>query len=271
MSNAPRHAPPAGSRRPNQELLYDPDVAKSSHAEEAVTLASKMPTGTLCTMASDHPGYPYGSFVTYVIHEGDPVFLISVLAEHTKNLQRDRKASLLIAEATGEGNPLALARVTLMGDCNPVPDEERESVKAAFLAKHPTAEFYVDFKDFSFWKLKTDGIRYIGGFGRMSWVDNSEWLIAKPDPLVSVAKGIIDHMNEDHTDTMVLYCKTMSKAVDTTEAEMVGLDRYGFEMSATTAEGPRPIRLAFSKPVATAEEVRKEMVAMAHKARELSS
>ena len=215
MSNAPRHAPPAGSRRPNQELLYDPDVAKSSHAEEAVTLASKMPTGTLCTMASDHPGYPYGSFVTYVIHEGDPVFLISVLAEHTKNLQRDRKASLLIAEATGEGNPLALARVTLMGDCNPVLDEERESVKAAFLAKHPTAEFYVDFKDFSFWKLKTDGIRYIGGFGRMSWVDNSEWLIAKPDPLVSVAKGIIDHMNEDHTDTMVLYGKTMSVPIPT--------------------------------------------------------
>ena len=71
--------------------------------------------------------------------------------------------------------------------------------------------------------------------------------------------------------TWVLYCKTMSKAVDTTAAQMVGLDRYGFEMSATTAEGPRPIRLAFSQPVSNAEQVRKEMVAMAHKVRDVSS
>ena len=271
MSNAPRHAPPAGKRRPNQELLYDPEVAKPSHAEQARTLASKMPTGTLCTMAAEHQGYPYGSFVTYAIHEGCPVFLISALAEHTKNLQGNRKASLLIAEATGEGNPLALSRVTLLGDCHPVPDEERDSIKTVFLAKHPTAEFYVDFKDFSFWKLKTDGIRYIGGFGRMSWVDYGDWLSSEPDPLISVARGIIDHMNDDHVDTMVLYCKTMSKAVDTTEAEMVSVDRYGFEMSAMTAEGPRPIRLAFSQPVSTADEVRKEMVAMAKRARELSA
>lgn len=124
---------------------------------------------------------------------------------------------------------------------------------------------------FSFWKLKVDSLRYIGGFGRMSWVQSDQWSVAEPDPLAASADGIIAHMNDDHADTMVLYCKTMSKAVDTTEAEMVGLDRYGFEMSATTGEGPRPIRLAFSKPVSTSEEVRKEMVAMAHKAREISA
>ena len=271
MSKNPRHAPADGKKRIAPELLYDPNVAKASHAEQAMTLAEKMPTGTLCTMASTHEGFPYGSFVTYAIHEGDPVFLISLLAEHTKNLKRDRKASLLIAEATGEGDPLALARVTLVGECNPVAEQEREAVKEVFLAKHPTADFYVDFKDFAFWKLKTAGIRYIGGFGRMSWVEHTEWMSAEPDPLAPFAKGVIDHMNEDHTDTMVLYCKTMSKAVDTTAAEMVSLDRYGFEMTATTAEGPRPIRLAFSKPLENVQQVRKEMVEMAHKARDLSA
>lgn len=269
MSNLPRHAPPSGKREPNQELLYDPDVAKSTHAEMARTLAQKMPTGTLCTLAVDPAGYPYGSFVTYVIHDGDPVFLISALAEHTKNLQQSTQASLLIAEATGEGNPLALARVTLLGECNPIPESDRDSIKASFLEKHPTAEFYVDFKDFSFWKLKVASLRYIGGFGRMSWVESSDWVAAEPDPLADSVQGIIDHMNDDHADTMVLYCKTMSKASDTTAAEMVGLDRYGFEMSATTGEGPRPIRLAFSKPVSSAEEVRQEMVAMAHKVRDV--
>jgi len=125
----------------------------------------------------------------------------------------------------------------------------------------------VDFKDFSFWKLEVSALRYIGGFGRMSWVESGNWASAEVDPIAPLAQGIIDHMNQDHPDTMVLYCKTMSKAADTTEATMVGVDRYGFEMSAMTAEGPRPIRLAFSQPVSTSEEIRKEMVAMAKAAR----
>ena len=219
----------------------------------------------------DPAGYPYGSFVTYVIHEGDPVFLISALAEHPKNLQQNSQASLLIAEATGKGNPLALARVTLLGECNQTGDSERDSVKEAFLAKHPTAEFYVDFKEFSFWELKVASLRYIGGFGRMSWVQSEQWCVAEPDPLADSADGIIAHMNDDHADTMVLYCKTLSKAVDTTAAEMVGLGRYGFEMSAIIGEGPRPIRLEFSKPVSTSEEVRYEMETLAHKGRESSN
>ena len=77
-------------------------------------------------------------------------------------------------------------------------------------------------------------------------------------------------MNEDHTDTMVLYCKTMSKATDTTEASMTGIDRYGFEMSAMTGQGPRPIRLGFGNEVKDAEEARKELVRMANKARKMT-
>jgi putative heme iron utilization protein len=270
MSNEPRHAPPKGKRRPNQELLYDPDVPTSTHAEQAKTLVDKMPTGTLCTMSLNPAGYPYGSFVTYAIHNTDPVFLVSQLAEHTKNLNACERASLLVAEA-GPGNPLALGRVTLVGSCSQIPAEDRETVKEVFLSKHPSAKFYVDFKDFAFFKLEVAAARYIGGFGRMSWLETADWVKAEPDPIAPFAKAIIDHMNEDHADIMVLYCKIMSKAVDTTEAQLVGVDRYGFEMSAMTAEGPRPIRLPFSKPVSSAEEVRHEMVALAKQVRAQST
>ena len=41
---------------------------------------------------------------------------------------------------------------------------------------------------------------------------------------------------------------------------MTGVDRYGFEMSAVTADGPRPVRLAFSQPVKTPEEVRTALI-----------
>ena len=266
--NRPRHAPPKGHDTTNQELLYDPDVATSTHAEQARTLASKMSTATLCTLSVEPAGYPYGSFVTYVIHEGNPIFLISALAEHTKNLLKSCKASLLVAEA-GEGNPLALGRVTLVGECTKIPEHERGAVKESFLAKHESAKFYVDFKDFYFYRLKVDSIRYIGGFGRMSWVDEEMWFKAEPDPLAPFSMDIITHMNDDHSDAMVLYCKTMSKATDTTEAVMTGIDRYGFEMSATTAQGQRPIRLAFEKEVKTSDEARKELVKLVKNAREM--
>ena len=75
-------------------------------------------------------------------------------------------------------------------------------------------------------------------------------------------------MNTDHLDTMVLYCKAFSKAVNAEEATMSSVDRYGFEMSVQTEQGPRPVRLAFSKQVNDAKEVRTELVALANSARQ---
>tara|TARA_B100000965_G_C19473994_1_gene705352 strand:- start:37 stop:861 length:825 start_codon:yes stop_codon:yes gene_type:complete len=264
----PRHQPPKGSKSQNQELLYDPNVATSSHAEQALTIVSKMSTATLCTMSIEPEGYPYGSFVTFALFNGNPLFLISGLAEHTKNLDQDSKASLLIAEA-GEGNPLALGRVTLMGECKKLPDSSIKEAREIFLSKNPDSKFYIDFKDFYFYMLEVSEVRYIGGFGRMSWITGEEWFNAEPDPMVPYANDIIEHMNEDHADSMVLYCKAMSKATDTSSAVMTQIDRYGFEMSANTSEGPRPIRLAFNNEVLNAEEARKELVSLVKKARKL--
>jgi heme iron utilization protein len=266
MSQVTRHAPPTDKRGPNQELLYDPNVPTPSHAEQARTLVEKMSTGTLCTLFQEPAGYPYGSFVTYALYQGDPLFFVSALAEHTKNLHGSERASLLVAEA-GAGNPLALGRVTLLGDCHRVNENLRDELKEIFVAKNPPAKFYIDFKDFSFWRLQVTSLRYIGGFGRMSWVQAGDWRNAEPDPIAPGAQAIIEHMNEDHRDTMLLYCRTLSKATDTEDAQLVGVDRYGFEMSALTQEGPRPIRLAFSKPLANAHQVRDEMMALAKRAR----
>jgi putative heme iron utilization protein len=189
------------------------------------------------------------------------------MAEHTKNLLADPRASLLVAEP-GEGDPLARARATLIGPCNRLPPgESRDRARAAFLAAHPDSAYYLDFGDFALFGLEVTAVRYIGGYGRMSWVSNEDWHRAAPDPLMPHAKTIVEHMNEDHKDTLALYCRAFSQAKDTTAAVMTEVDRYGFEMSATTAAGPRPIRLGFSKTLTTADEVRGEMVAMAKKAR----
>jgi len=264
MSND-AHSRPSGEI---EEPLYDLDVPTPTHGERARTLIATISTGTLCTVAKEPAGYPYGSFVTFAMDGADPVFFISELAEHTKNLRGDPRASLLVAEG-GQDDPLANGRVTLLGPCRKLDaGATRESAKRAYLETHPNAGYYIDYKDFAFWRLEVEAVRYIGGYGRMSWVETGDWRGAEPDPIAPHARAILDHMNADHREALVAYCLAFTKAADTTEATMTSVDRYGFEMSAQTGRGPRPIRLAFSTPIATPEDARREMVALAKRARE---
>jgi len=155
MSDA--HSRPSGDP---SEPLYDPNVLTPTHAERARTLVSQISTGTLCTLAIEPAGYPYGSFVTVAFEKGNPIFLISALAEHTKNLEQDPRASLLVAES-GSADPLANGRVTMLGPCTRVEGDEG-GAREAFLAAHPNSAYYADFRDFGFWKLHVASVRYIG-------------------------------------------------------------------------------------------------------------
>lgn len=265
MSTPRKHGEPRGSA-PRQEPLYDLGIPTPSHAERARTLVASATNGVLSTEAVELEGHPYGSLVIFAVHEGAPIFLVSELAEHTRNLRGSSRCSLLVTEI-GPDNPLALGRLTLVGTCEPIPDAEREAAQASFLARHPQAEYYADFEDFNYWRLSVSGIRYIGGFGRMSWVDLEGWNEATPDPIAPNAKGIISHMNEDHADALRLYCEAFSKSGPVPSATMTGVDRYGFEMSAETGGGPRPVRVAFDEAVSTSTEVRQQMVALVKRAR----
>jgi putative heme iron utilization protein len=254
------------SSGPAEAPLYDPNIPTPTHGERARTLIAGIRTGTLCTIATQPAGYPYGSFVTFAMDEANPVFFISVLAEHTRNLQADPRASLLVAEG-GASDPLANGRVTLLGAARALaPGVERDAARAAYLAAHPNAAYYIEYKDFAFWRLDVEAIRYIGGYGRMSWVETSEFRTGQPDPIAPHADAIIQHMNADHAETMLAYCHAFTQAADATRAIMTGVDRYGFELSVTTARGPRPVRLAFPAQIATPEDARREMVALARRA-----
>src|SRR4029453_13659703 len=110
---------------------------------------AEISTGTLCTLAIEPAGYPYGSFVTVAFEKGNPIFLISALAEHTKNLEQDPPPSLPAPES-GAAAPLANGRVTMLGPCTRV-EGDRASARAAFLAVHPNSAYYANFRDFGFW------------------------------------------------------------------------------------------------------------------------
>lgn len=259
MSDTKGHRP---STEPS--LTFD-DVTAPSHAERARTLVGQQRTGVMSTLTED--GFPYGSYVTFAL-DGDaaPVFLISGMASHTKNLKGDTRASLLIHEH-GATDPLANGRVTLVGRCTRLADEPALAARAAFLEVHPQANYYVDFNDFGFWQLAVDSVRYIGGYGRMSWVEVADWDAADADPVAASAAGVIDHMNADHADALTLYARAFTRATEATAAVMTGVDRFGFELSVETERGPRPARVAFPSPLESAEATRHAMVALLKEAR----
>lgn len=243
------------------------DVPAPSHAERARTLVAAQSTGTLCTIALEPAGYPYGSFVTFALHRGAPVFLISRIAEHTRNLTGDARASLLVHEA-GKADPLANGRVTLIGKAEKLAKDAPDlaEVRDAFLAAHPESSYYVGYNDFDFWRLAPEAVRYIGGYGRMSWVDAQAFRTAEPDPLAAASARVLSHMNDDHADSLLLYAQKLTSAPTPQKAVMTAIDRYGFEMTITTADGVGPARIGFDTPLTSADEARTALVALVKRA-----
>jgi putative heme iron utilization protein len=257
MSKPRRH----DTTRQRQDPLYDVTIPTPSHAERARTLAARPGHAILATLEED--GSPYASVVLTTLHDHRPVLLVSGLAMHTQNLERDPRCSLLFREADA-GNPLALGRLAIQGHARP-----DDSGSETFLTRHPDARGYAGFGDFSFWSIEVERIRYIGGFGRMSWVDGSSWAEATPDPLDPHVEGIVTHMNDDHADALRAYVAAFSTAGERDDVVMTGIDRYGFEMSVAIEDARRPVRVAFDAPITTPTEARSALVELVKRARSL--
>jgi putative heme iron utilization protein len=243
-------------------------LPEPSFAERARTLMSLGCVGTLSTLSRKHPGWPFGSVMPYVLDaHGRPVFLISAMAVHTQNIRTDPRASLLVTQPGWTGDPLAGARVTLMGQVSALPDTDLEQTRTAYVARYEQAAAWVGFDDFAFYRMEVIDVYYVGGFGSMGWVSAADYATAEPDPLAAVAPGIIEHMNHDHADALRLFCRAFA-ALEADEAMMTAVDRLGFRVRVRTGERVHGIRLAFPREVRNAQDARTMLVAMAREARE---
>jgi len=260
------HDVPAGVSPGPAPVVHGP---QPSDAERARSLAARVTTGVLSTVARDPRGTPYGSVAPFGIDgEGRPVLCISEIAEHTRNLRTDPRSSLLVLEPVARGtDPLAAGRLTLLGRTEPVPAPELDDARAVHLAANPYAAGYLDFGDFSLWRLEVVSLRYIGGYGHMSWVDADGWRQASPDPLAAEVDRIVAHLNADHDEACLLIVRRLAGRDDATAAAATGVDRYGLELDATGPDGTARVRLGFDEPATTPEAVRRATVALVHQAR----
>jgi putative heme iron utilization protein len=243
-----------------------PQLPEPSHAERARTLISLATVATLSTVSRKHPGFPFGSLMPFALDEtGRPLFLISNMAMHTQNLKNDPRCSLFVAQAAADEDPLGAARVTLVGRAEPVPETDLVYVREVYLTRHESSRYWVDFADFSFFRLEPVDLYYVGGFGVMGWVDEKEYGHAVTDPLAEVASGILAHMNADHVASMKLLARTHAE-IEAIEASMTSVDRLGFTLRLKTTSGMKASRINFPDAVSTADEARKALVQMVRQA-----
>jgi len=244
-----------------------PPIPEPTYAERVKTLVYRSLTGTLSTVSKKHPGVPFGSLMPYGLDEkGRPTFLISTMAVHTHNIANDPRTSLFISQADAGGEPLNASRVTLMGNVSRVPDAEREATRERYLSRYENASYWVDFDDFSFYRLEIEDIYFVGGFGAMGWVTVDDYYAAEPDPLSGSARGIIKHMNEDHAEALVLLASKYA-GVRADEALMTSVDSLGFQVRIKSGEEVTSRRIGFIREVRSPEEARKVLVEMVKAAR----
>ena len=204
---------------------------------------------------------PYG-----LDDHGRPIFLISTMAMHTQNLQADARASLLVTQESIDGEPLGASRVTLVGNVLPVPNPELAEVRKLYLERHANSKYWVDFEDFSFYRMDVVDVYYVGGFGVMGWVSASDYARSQPDPLADSMAEIIQHMNADHKEALVLLARTFAR-IESTEATMTAVDRLGFHVRLRTQDSMHGARIAFLREVSNPAETRKVLVEMVQQAR----
>lgn len=237
-----------------------------AHSERVRTLLVSEHVGTLATQSQRHPGYPFASVMPYaLLDDGAPLFLISGMAIHTQNLLAEPRASLLVMQSGAGSDPLGSPRATLLGNAQKI--ESTDAIRKAYLDRHPSAGYWIDFDDFSFFRLEVEDVYFVGGFGVMGWVSVEEYRTAEPDPLVDAAAGIIEHMNADHADAL----RSITRHFGGLEAEaatMVSCDRLGFVVRVKTAAGMKGARIQFPEPVTSRDDARRVLVGMTRESRQ---
>lgn len=226
-------------------------------AKHARELLLKEYRGVLSTHSKSMPGFPFGSVVPYCLDDkGHPLILISRIAQHTHNLQKDPKCSMLVGEREAE-DVQAVGRVTVLAEAEKLTDAAAiEAAAARYYRFFPESQSYHSAHDFDFWVLVPVRYRFIGGFGAIHWLDD----IALPNPFAGAAEtSMVEHMNDDHAKAIAHYVE-LSGLPQTQPAQMAGIDSEGMHLRI----GQGLYWLPFAQPCNTPTQVREALVQLAH-------
>jgi heme iron utilization protein len=229
----------------------------------ARSLLRRSRQGALATLMPGS-GDPYCSLVNVASHpDGSPILLISRLALHTRNLLGDARISLMLDERA-EGDPLEGSRIMLAGQAEQADRDDVAILRRRYLNAHPSSEVFVNFKDFSFFRIRPSGAHLVAGFGRIVDLKPAQFLtdISDAASLLEAEQGAVDHMNTDHRDAMDLYATKLLGA-KSADWRCIGCDPEGIDMEA----GATVLRLDFPRRIVTPAALRQVLKQLADEAR----
>jgi putative heme iron utilization protein len=240
--------------------MSQPDM-KTPPDDPPALLARRLVRGLdRAVLATSLDGWPYASLVMIATApEGEPLLLISDLAQHTMNIAAEPRVSLLFDGTAGRDEPLTGPRVSLLGEARRVDDGR---LLQRFVARHPSAGFYAGFGDFHLYRVTVERAHLVAGFGRIDWIAAADLLPAGLGALAEVEADIVRHMNEDHRDAVQLYAQVLLQR----QGEgwvMTGVDAEGIDLR----RGGEVARLDFAAPVHDAQGARAELVRLVAEAR----
>ena len=232
-------------------------------ARLARSLLRRSRQGALATLMAGS-GDPYCSLVNVASHaDGSPILLISRLALHTRNILGDARVSLMLDERA-EGDPLEGARIMLSGHAEEAQGDQAAVWRHRYLNAHPSAEAFVDFKDFSFFLIRPTMAHLVAGFGRIVDLKAEQFLTDMSDAgaLMEAEAKAVDHINAEHRDAVNLYATRLLGGGDA-DWRCTGCDPDGLDLQA----GPTTLRLEFPRRVVTVAALRQLLKELAENAR----
>lgn len=185
----------------------------------------------LCTIMSRmhhrRRGYPFGSLVDFATdNRGHPIFSLSPLAIHTRNLLADPRCTLVVQIPGWSG--LANARVTLFGDVYPLPPEQQELAHQYYRAKHQQGASQ-QWSNFTFYRMENiSDIYFVGGFGTVQWVDVKEYDLARPD--IIAANGAEKTLRELNFRFSKKLRELLSSESEVDDAALISIDSKGVDI-----------------------------------------
>lgn len=236
------------------------EMTNKDKAVEVRQFLHQKDVGVLSTL-KDQEGdiFPYGSICPYVvISSGEIVILVSDIALHTKNINRDMNVSFTVFDMDAE-NKQSAARTSVLAKAVRVTDQDdnHKEISETYFRFNPGSRKFFEVHSFAFYKLKPDFIHYIKGFGKIYKFPASDYSF-KDDISLEEYNFAIDHMNKDHQSSITKYLSQIG--IESSDAKIISMNSFGFHIEDQSIH-----YIQFDEQAKTADDLRKNLVALARK------
>ena len=242
--------------RTNPETPAVEPILRPPAGPETIRLAKRLirlaRTGALGTLAR-MGGFPLTTLVGVASDDdGAPLLFLSGLAEHTKNIAADPRASLLFAPPAERGDPLNAPRISLIGRLAPADTPRR---RQRYVQRNPKSTMTMALPDFRVHRLEVEAVHFNGGFGRADVVQPGDLVTAFDETLIAEEAALL-------AEAAALDPALLARAANALEGpppRVAGLDADGIDLS----RRGEPLRVDWDEAARTPGEWRARLAGLA--------